>query len=85
MKREKEEEMRNQRGGVSFFFYDLSNMSGATGLLYIGGIIAFFGLIFYVMFSKLFIKPVDFKKKKQQERQVKKTSSSGTSGKQKVK
>jgi len=62
MKREREEELRTQRGSMQFFFYDLSNMSGSATLLYVAGILGFFGIIFYTLMSKLFNKPVDFQK-----------------------
>lgn len=64
MKREKEEELKNQRGSVNFFFYDLQNMSSATKLLYVAGIVGFFFLIFYILMNKLVNKPVDFTKQK---------------------
>jgi len=60
MKREREEEIKEQRGGISFFFFDLSNMSTTTSLLYVLGIMGFFGVIFYVLITKLMEKPVDF-------------------------
>lgn len=64
MKREREEEMRNTRGAPSLFFVELTNLSTTAGLLYMLGIIAFFGIIFYVLISKIMSKPVDFTKKK---------------------
>lgn len=60
MKREREEEMRNTRGAPSLFFFELSSMSTTVGLLYMVGIIAFFGIIFYVLINKIMNKPVDF-------------------------
>lgn len=60
MKREREEEMRNTRGAPSLFFVELSNISTTAGLLYMLGIVAFFGIIFYVLINKLLSKPVDF-------------------------
>ena len=62
MKREKEESMKSGKGNVSFFFYDLSNMSTTASLLYVCGIIGFFTLIFYLLGRKLLEKPVDFTK-----------------------
>jgi hypothetical protein len=64
MKREREEEMRNTRGAPSLFFMELTNISTSAGLLYMLGIIGFFGIIFYVLISKILNKPVDFSKKK---------------------
>jgi len=84
MKREREEEMRTQRGGVSFFFFDLANMSKATAGLYVLGIVGFFAIIFYVLITKLFAKPVDFTKQKKQERQTKKSNSKSASGSKKT-
>jgi hypothetical protein len=60
MKREREEEMRNTRGAPSIFFVELTNMSNTVGILYMFGIIAFFGVIFYVLINKIINKPVDF-------------------------
>jgi hypothetical protein len=68
MKREREEELKSNRGAPSIFFMDLSSMTVATSLLYIGGIIAFFLVIFYVLIKKLTDKPVDFNKQKRTER-----------------
>ena len=63
MKREREEEMRAGRGGATqIAFFDLSNMSGFAAAVCIGGIIAFFLIIFYVLVNKVFNKPVDFNK-----------------------
>lgn len=81
MKREREEEIKEQRGGISFFFFDLSNMSTTTSLLYVLGIVGFFGVIFYVLITKLMEKPVDFQKQKRSEKLSKKSSSKGSSGK----
>ncbi len=79
MKREREEEMKNTRGGApSLFFFELTNMSTSAGLLYMVGIIAFFGIIFYVLINKLMNKPVDFNTQKKQERQSKRSSQSGS-------
>jgi len=64
MKREREEEMRNTRGAPSLFFVELTNMSTTAGLLYMVGIVVFFGIIFYVLINKIVNKPVDFSKKK---------------------
>jgi hypothetical protein len=64
MKREREEEMKTQRGSMQFFFYDISNMSASTTLLYVAGIVGFFAVIFYTLITKLFNKPVDFAKQK---------------------
>jgi len=68
MKREREEEMRSQRGSLSLGFIDLQNMSTTASLLYVAGIIAFFFIIFYVLINKLLAKPVDFSKQKRVER-----------------
>lgn len=81
MKREREEEMRSSRGAPSIFFFELTNMSTAGGLVYMMAIIAFFGLIFYVLINKLLNKPVDFTQQRRQERLSKK--SSGKSGSKK--
>ena len=62
LKREREEELRSQRGSVSIAFMDVSNMTAATSLAYVGGLVAFFGIVFYVLVNKLFNKPVDFSK-----------------------
>ena len=77
MKREREEEMRSGRGQApSIFFVDLSTLSGFTGLLYVCGIIGFFGIIFYVLINKILAKPVDFNKQRKTDREQKKTSTS---------
>lgn len=60
MKREREEEMRSSRGAPSIFFVELSNISNTAGILYMFGIIGFFGIIFYVLINKIINKPVDF-------------------------
>ena len=60
MKREREEEMKNTRGAPSIFFVELSNISSTVGILYMFGIIGFFGIIFYVLINKIINKPVDF-------------------------
>jgi len=60
MKREREEEMKAGRGTPAIFFFDLASMSTAGSLLYIGGIVAFFLIIFYILITKLVAKPVDF-------------------------
>jgi hypothetical protein len=60
MKREKEEELRSQRGSMSIGFFNISNMSATMSLIYVAAIIGFFGLIFYVLITKLMAKPVDF-------------------------
>ena len=65
MKREREEEMRQGRGGApSIFFFELSNMTTTMGLVYIMGILGFFGIIFWVLINKIMKKPVDFTKQK---------------------
>lgn len=70
MKREKEEEMRSNRGGgPQIAFLDLSTLSGFTAMLYVAGLIGFFGIIFYVLINKILDKPVDFSKQKKLERQ----------------
>ena len=73
MKREREEEMRNTRGAPSIFFLELDNISSTAGVLYMLGIIAFFGVIFYVLIGKILNKPADFGKLKKAER-ISKTS-----------
>ena len=79
MKREREEEMRTGRGGApSIFFFELSNMTTSIGLLYMFGIIGFFGVIFYVLINKIMNKPVDFNQQKKQERASKKSSGRGS-------
>ena len=77
MKREREEEMRGRGNAPSIFFMDLQNLTGFTALLYIGGIIGFFGIVFYFLINKIMEKPVDFNKQKRSERMQKKQSSSG--------
>ena len=77
MKREREEEMRGRGNAPSIFFMDLQNLTGFTALLYIGGIIGFFGIVFYFLINKIIEKPVDFNKQKRSERNQKKQSSSG--------
>ncbi len=64
MKREREEEMRTGRNAPSIFFFELTNMSTTVGLIYMFGIIAFFGLIFYLLINKIINKPVDFTSQK---------------------
>ncbi len=61
--------MRSSRGAPSIFFFELSEMSTSMGLLYILGIIGFFGVIFYVLINKIMAKPVDFTKQRKLERQ----------------
>ena len=80
MKREREEELRSNRGAPSIFFFDLSSMSGTGALLYIASIVAFFLLIFYVLINKLISKPVDFQKQKKSSRTDKKSSGKAASG-----
>jgi len=60
MKREREEEMKQNRGAPAIFFFDLASMSGTMSLVYIGGIVGFFLIVFYVLINKLMAKPVDF-------------------------
>ena len=74
MKRDSEDEARSQRGSVNIGFFDINNMSTQTSLLYIGGLVAFFGVILYILVNKLMDKPVDFSKKKRQERDQKRSS-----------
>jgi H+/gluconate symporter-like permease len=81
MKREREEEMRAGRGAPAIAFFDLAAMGKTGSLIYLGGIVAFFAIIFYVLYQKLFIKPVDFKQQKKVERQQKKASSKGPGSK----
>ena len=68
MKRDREDEMKQNKGAPSIFFFDLASMSKTASLAYIGGIIVFFIIIFYVLANKLLTKPVDFQKKKRDER-----------------
>ena len=49
MKREREEELKSHRGAPSIAFFELSGMSAGGKILYIGGILGFFGLVFYVL------------------------------------
>ena len=74
MKREREEEMKANRGAPSIAFFELSSLSTSGKLLYIGGILGFFVIIFYVLIQKLMVKPVDFSKQKRVERWTKKNS-----------
>jgi hypothetical protein len=63
MKREREEEMRTGRGTApQIFFFDLNNLQGFTGILFILGVIGAFSIVFYVLFNKVIEKPVDFAK-----------------------
>eukprot|EP00347_Sterkiella_histriomuscorum_P022242 403331173 len=78
MKREREEEMKNTRGAPSIFFVELSNISSTVGILYMFGIIGFFGIIFYVLINKIINKPVDFNQSKKQERSSKRSSGKKT-------
>ena len=72
MKREKEEEMRSNRGSSpQIAFMDLSTMSGFTAFLYVGSIIGLFALVFYVLINKILFKPLDFAKQKKLDRQAK--------------
>ena len=64
MKREREEEMRTGRNAPSIFFFELTSMNTTVGLIYMLAIIAFFGLIFYVLINKIINKPVDFTQQK---------------------
>ena len=59
---ENEYEMRSRRGSMSLGFYDISNMSTQASIFYLLGIMAFFGIVFYILVGKLFNKPVDFAK-----------------------
>ena len=77
MKREREEEMRGRGNAPSIFFMDLQNLTGFTALLYIAGIIGFFGIVFYFLINKIIAKPVEFTKQKRTERVQKKSSTSG--------
>ena len=79
MKREKEDELKMNKGAPSIFFMDLSTMSRAGSALYILAIIAFFAVIFYVLSVKLLNKPVDLNKKKREERNSKRASKGGKS------
>ena len=51
-------------------------MTTTMGLVYIMGILGFFGIIFWVLINKIMKKPVDFTKQKKMERMAKKQSSS---------
>jgi hypothetical protein len=62
MKREREDEMKQNRGAPNIFFMDLSSLSKTGVLLYIGGIVGLFIGIFYVLINKVIAKPVDFQK-----------------------
>ena len=78
MKREREEEMKSARGGsLNIFFFDLASMSTSMSIVYLLGIMAFFGIIFWILIKKIMTKPVDFTKQKRSERQQKKASKSG--------
>jgi len=67
--------MRSGRGGApSIAFIDLSSLSGAAAAAYIVAIVAFFGIIFYVLLNKVFVKPVDFAKQRKLDRTAKKQS-----------
>ena len=77
MKREREEEMRGRGNAPSIFFMDLQNLNGFTALLYIAGIIGFFGIVFYFLINKIIAKPVEFTKQKRTERVQKKSSTGG--------
>ena len=77
MKREREEEMRGRGNAPSIFFMDLQNLTGFTALLYIAGIIGFFGIVFYFLINKIIAKPVEFTKQKRTERVQKKSSTGG--------
>ena len=78
MKREREEEMRSGRGTApQIFFFDLNNLQGFTGILFILGVIGAFSIVFYVLFNKVIEKPVDFAKQRKLDREQKKASSTG--------
>jgi hypothetical protein len=63
MKREREEEMRSGRGQApQILFFDLNNLQGFTGILFILGVVAAFAVVFYVLINKVIEKPVDFAK-----------------------
>ena len=63
MKREREEEMRSGRGTApQIFFFDLNNLQGFTGILFILGVVAAFAIVFYVLIQRVIEKPVDFAK-----------------------
>ena len=81
MKREREEELKSNRGAPSLFFFDLSNISGTTGMLYVLAILSFFGFIFYILINKLFTKAPEFQKTKKQEKVTKKVNSKVASDK----
>lgn len=74
MKREREEEMRGRGNAPSIFFMDLQNLTGFTALLYIGGIIGFFAIVFYALINKIIAKPIDFNKQRRDKISQKKSS-----------
>jgi hypothetical protein len=74
MKREKEDEMKLDRGAPQIAFMELSTLRGFSGLLYVVGIVGFFGVILYVLVNKVIAKPVDFSQQKKQARDAKKLS-----------
>jgi hypothetical protein len=75
MKREREEEMRSGRGTApQIFFFDLNNLQGFTGILFILGVVAAFAVVFYALIQKVVEKPVDFNKQRKIEREQKKAS-----------
>jgi uncharacterized protein YbcI len=63
MKREREEEMRSGRGQpMQILFFDLKNLQGFTGIIFILAVAAAFAVVFYVLINKVIEKPVDFTK-----------------------
>lgn len=75
MKREREEEMRSGRGTApQIFFFDLNNLQGFTGILFILVVVAAFAVVFYALIQKVVEKPVDFNKQRKIEREQKKAS-----------
>lgn len=78
MKRERDEELKSNRGSPAIAFFDLASMSTTGSLIYLGGILSFFLIIFYVLINKLLSKPVDFQKSKRTEKLQKKSSKSAS-------
>ena len=79
MKRLSEEELRQGRGQApQIFFFDLNNLQGFTGIMFILAVVGAFGVVFYVLINKVIEKPVDFTKQKKYEREQKKASGNKT-------
>ena len=55
--------MRSGRGQVmQIMFFDLKNLQGFTGILFILGVVAAFAVVFYVLLNRVIEKPIDFAK-----------------------